>query len=165
MSKKDSISGDNSLLFGKIKLDPELISKIKSIRHPLQIDKTDFTSPVMPDLRHLLKKPDLTPKEILTFLKENSAEQSETAIRQFKTSKRLTYLVIFISAISIIPIVKELFLPNQNKILSEHILKIEEEDKQNLKVISELSIRLLDLQNQVQTLEKQNGEISKKKND
>lgn len=165
MSKKDSISGDNSLLFGKIKFDPELISKIKSIKLPSQIDKTDFTSPAMPDLRNLLKKPDLTPQEILTFLKDDSIKQSETATRQFNTTKWLTYLIIGISIISITPTLIELFSPNQNKILSEHILKIEEENRQNSKVISELSIRLLDLQNQVQTLEKQNGEISKKKND
>lgn len=165
MNEKDNISGDNSLHFGKIKLDPELMSKMKSTSPIFNIGKTDFTPPVIPDLRHLFKKPDLTPQEILTFLKENSAEQSDTAIRQFRTSKRLTYLVIGISIISIIPIVKELIWSNQNKTLSEYILKIEEVNKQNTKVISELSIRLLDLQNQVQTLEKQNGEISKKKND
>lgn len=165
MSDKDSIKEDDFSNFDKFKLDPELIRKMKSISPLLGINKTDFTAPVIPDLRHLFKKPDLTPQEILTFLKENSAEQSETAIRQFRTSKRLTYLVIGISIISIIPIVKELIWSNQNKTLSEYILKIEEVNKQNTKVISELSIRLLDLQNQVQILEKQNGEISKKKTD
>lgn len=164
MSKKDSISGDNSLFFSKTKSDLDSIKSIKS-NTLSEINNAVFAKPTMPDLRNLLKKPDLTPQEILTFLKENSAKQSETAIQQFKTIKLLSILSLTFVVISTLLGFKDIIFPTKNNNTTEQITRIIETQSLNTKVLSELSIRLLDLQNQVQTLEKQNREISKKKND
>ena len=103
--------------------------------------------------------------DILEFLQAYTLEQSKTANKQFKTTKYLTYFIIAISIISIIPTLKELFYTNQNTILFERILELEEYKLQNTGIISDMSIHLLDLENQVKTLEKQNVMLSKKKID
>lgn len=95
---------------------------------------------------------DVSTDELIEKQIEISIKQSESAGVQFKTTLRLTYLIIAISIFSVIPILRELFYPNQNKILFERILKLEEEKSQNTEIISQMSIHLLDLQNQVQIL-------------
>jgi hypothetical protein len=63
--------------------------------------------------------------KILEFLKSVTIEQSETADKQFKNTKKLTYLALIFAFISIFPTLKELILPNQTKILSQNIYELE----------------------------------------
>ena len=105
--------------------------------------------------------PDLTQKEILSFLKENSDKQYSVASKQFITVKWLTIFSISLVFISTFIGMKEYIYPSKTNKLTEQLFLIQEINSSNTIVISQLSNRLLDLENQVQTLEKQIEENNK----
>ena len=109
--------------------------------------------------------------EILEFLKLVTIEQSKTSKRQsnntdkqFKTTVALMIITIIIGVFSLKPV----FFNQSNteyKTLYEHTIELEKTILKQDLTISQLSNNLLDLQSQVQTLEKQNVELSKNKID
>ena len=89
---------------------------------------------------------------------ETSKIQSKTSDNQYKVSIFLTITAIFIS---LVPIATELLIekPNYNK----SIIRLTESQSKLTEEVSNMSKNLLYLQNQVQTLEKEN-ELLKQKN-
>ena len=94
--------------------------------------------------------------EILELLKKSLAEQTLNVERQHSTIVKLTWLTIFLSFINIVLFLKDYFIPNKSiEILYEMQVK-QEQNLLKAKSISDMSIRLLDLENQVKILEKEN---------
>jgi hypothetical protein len=83
--------------------------------------------------------------------------QSKTSDKQYKFSVFLTITAIIIS---FIPLVKELMFEKAN--YTESIIRIIDTQSQQSETISNMSIYLLNLQNQVRTLEKENKQLIKK---
>jgi hypothetical protein len=99
--------------------------------------------------------------EILEFLRNVTIEQSKISRKQYLANLLLTITTIIIGVIAIIPV----FTDQNNteyKTLYEHTLELEKEKLRQDLTISELSKNLVDLQNQVQTLEKKSLKIPKK---
>lgn len=117
----------------------------------------EFDAPVIP----IINNPNLTQKEILNFLKENSVSQSKTALNQFRTIRLLTIISVLFACISTFFIARDYIYPKNNNDISIQLLQMLEERQSNTKIISELSVRLFDLQNQVKALEKENEVIRK----
>lgn len=159
-----SIKGDNSAFFGKNKLD---LSALKNFNFNIpKSPKIDFPNIDLSDKivshEELAERQIEKQNEILEFLKTVTIEQAKTAEKQSKNTFWMTILALVFAFISIVPIFKEWISPNQTKNLYQNISELENKLLLETKTTSELSIRLLDLQNQVQTLEKQNVELSKK---
>ena len=83
--------------------------------------------------------------------------QSKTSDIQYKVSLFLTITAIIIS---LIPLIKDLFFEKTN--YNESITRIIEMQSKQSETISNMSTYLLDLQNQVQTLEKENARLNLK---
>jgi hypothetical protein len=88
---------------------------------------------------------------------KTSEIQSKTSDKQYRVSIFLTVTAIIIS---FIPLVKELIFEKPN--YTESITRIIDTQLQQSETISNMSIYLLDLRNQVQTLEKENEILIKK---
>jgi|TARA_R110001583_G_scaffold187768_1_gene349259 hypothetical protein len=130
------------------------------------IDLSDYLGPSPKELTNLqIEKQN----EILDFLKLVTLKQSETSERQyksadkqFKTTTKLTRFIIFLTLISICFMGYDYFKKDNQQVLIEKISVLIDKESQNTEVISDMSIRLLSLQNQVQTLEKENKLLLKK---
>jgi len=85
--------------------------------------------------------------------------QSKTSDKQYKVSIFLTIAAIIIS---LVPIATELLVDKPN--YSESINRIIDTQSKQSETISEMSTYLLDLQNQVRTLEKENERLKKNMN-
>ncbi len=85
-------------------------------------------------------------KQILGFL----GEQSKTAERQFKTSRNLIIATIFIMLLQIVIAGIDIIHSNSAQY---NVTKVIEIQSQQSEVISRMSMNLLDLENQVLTLE------------
>jgi uncharacterized membrane protein (DUF106 family) len=83
--------------------------------------------------------------------------QSKTSDKQYKFSVFLTITAIIIS---FIPLIKEVVFEKSN--YTESIIRIIDTQSQQSETISNMSIYLLDLRNQVQALEKENELLIKK---
>ena len=102
----------------------------------------------------LLKPEEKTQIEIRDLINTQlkTAElQSKTSDMQYKVSFFLTIAAIIIS---LIPLAKDFIFEKPN--YNESIIRISETQSQQSETISNMSTYLLDLQNQVQTLEKEN---------
>jgi len=85
--------------------------------------------------------------------------QSKTSDKQYKVSIFLTVAAIIIS---LIPVATELLIDKPN--YNESILRLTESQSKLTGKVSDMSTYLLDLQNQVQTLEKENLRLNLKLN-
>ena len=92
--------------------------------------------------------------KILTFLQS----QSEIAERQFKTSRNLIIATIIIMSLQIFIAI---ITTNQSNYRQNNLTTIIETQAQQSEIISRMSLNLLDLQNQVQTLEQENESLLK----
>lgn len=100
-----------------------------------------------------LKDPDEVTRQILEFL----TEQSENAERQFKTSRNLIIATIFIM---ILQIGYAVWTNSESNSIQNNLIKVIDTQSQQSEVISRMSLNLLDLENQVQTLEQENARLS-----
>ena len=164
---------DNSLFFGKGKTNSlsENLEYLKNISspnlHKNSIDRNAIGA--MKNLEDVIQRPHESAEkqlnkqdEILEFLKNVTIEQSKTAEKQRKNNIWMTALALIFAFISIIPVLKELILPNETKTLYQNISELEQklssESERNL----EMYKNLLDLENQVKNLEKEKLSILKK---
>lgn len=104
-----------------------------------------------------IKDPDEVTNKILCFLQS----QSSIAEKQFKISKNLIIVTIFIM---ILQIGYAIWINYESNYKQNNLSKIIEMQSKQSEVISHMSLSLLDLQNQVQILEKENKVLSEKKN-
>ena len=104
-----------------------------------------------------LRDPDEVTNNILTFLKE----QSKTAERQFKTSRNLILATIIIMILQVGYAFWTNYESNSNR---NNLTKIIDTQSQQSEVISRMSLNLLNLQNQVRTLEQENVLLKEKLN-
>jgi hypothetical protein len=157
-----AVKGENSAFFGKFKMN---LGNLK--RKPLEIPKTDFSN----ISENLISPQELSEKqiekqdEILEFLKNVTIEQAKTSESQAQTSKIQYRLSIFFTItaiiISLIPFFKDYYSEKPN--YNESIINITENQSLLTEKLTDMSIYLLDLQNQVKTLEKQNEQLKSKK--
>lgn len=118
-----------------------------------------FDPPKQPNFDFLLdlRDPDEVTNNILTFLRE----QSLNAKKQFKTSRNLIIVTIVIMILQIVIAGVSIALSNSEQ---KNLTKIIDTQSQQFEVISDMSTYLLDLQNQVQTLEKENARLNQELN-
>ena len=105
-----------------------------------------------------LRDPDKFTKRILGFL----TAQSETAEKQFKTSRNLIIATIVIMLLQIGYAIWTNYESNSKQNNLKTIIELQ---SQQSEAISRMSLNLLDLQNQVQTLEQENALLNQKLND
>jgi hypothetical protein len=109
-----------------------------------------------PNMEHLdLRDPDKATNNILSFLQS----QSEIAEKQFKISRNLIFATIIIM---ILQVCFAFWFNYSNHNKQSELIKLIEIQSKQTEAISQMSLSLLDLQNQVQNLEKQNEVLSKK---
>lgn len=101
-------------------------------------------------------------KNLLNFLKVTTIKQSETAETQEKTSKRQYNLSIFFTIVAIVISLIPFFSKETN--YNESIIKITEKQSKQSETIINMHKNLLDLENQVKILRKQNEQLRHKKN-
>ncbi|RCS28224.1 hypothetical protein DUT90_01185 [Polaribacter sp. WD7] len=101
------------------------------------------------------RNPDKFTKRILKFL----TSQSETAERQFKTSRNLIIATIVIMILQIGYAVWTNFESNSKQ---NNLIKIIDTQSKQSETISHMSLNLFDLQNQVRTLEQENAQLNQK---
>ncbi|AUC84769.1 hypothetical protein CW731_05435 [Polaribacter sp. ALD11] len=164
-----AVKGDNSAFFGKDKLD---IKDLQQFDVPkIKVPNNDFSNLTDKILspENLAKEQIEKQNEILKFLKAVTIKQSKTAETQERTSKKQFYANLFLAIATLIIgifALKPVFSDQSNieyKVLYEQTLKLEKEKLIQERTISELSNDLLDLQNQVRILEKQNELLSTRK--
>jgi hypothetical protein len=102
-----------------------------------------------------MRDPDETTKKILSFL----SEQSQIANRNFKTSRNLILVTIIIMFLQIGYAVWSNYETNSTQ---NNLKKIIDTQSQQSEGISRMSLSLLDLQNQVRTLEQENERLNQK---
>lgn len=85
--------------------------------------------------------------------------QSKTSDKQYKVSIFLTVAAIIIS---IVPFAAELLVDKPN--YNESIIRLTESQSKLTEKVSDMSTYLLEIQNQVQTLEKENERLKKNMN-
>ena len=104
-----------------------------------------------------IRDPDEVTKQILGFL----TTQAENARKQFKTSRNLIIVTIVIMILQIIiaGVSIALSISEQN-----NLTKLIDMQSQQSEVISRMSLNLLDLQVQVQTLEQENEQLNQSLN-
>ena len=112
---------------------------------------------INPEIFMDLRDPDEVTNNILTFLKE----QSKTAERQFKTSRNLILATIIIMILQVGYAFWTNYESNSNR---NNLTKIIDTQSQQSEVISRMSLNLLNLQNQVRTLEQENVLLKEKLN-
>lgn len=136
---------DTSRILGEMRKN--LMSDIQgsNFKHP----KLNIINPAHEIGKKQVEKQD----EILEFLKDITVKQSKTSKIQFYSNLFLAITTVVIGIIAIIPVFTDQN-NNQYKNLYEHTITLEKKIIEQDYTISQLSIRLLDLQNQVQTLEK-----------
>ena len=110
---------------------------------------------INPKVFENLRDPDEVTKEILSFLKK----QSDNAEEQFKTSKNLVIITILIM---IFQIGYAVWFNKKSNHKQNNLTKIIETQLKQSETISQMSLNLLDLQNQVSNLEKEKIELLKK---
>lgn len=113
--------------------------------------------PKMPNIELDLRDPDEVTNKILSFLQQ----QSRTAEIQFRTSRNLILATI---VIMILQIGFAFWINYESNSKQNSLNKIIETQSQQSEVISRMSLNLLDLQNQAQTLEKENSRLKEKLN-
>ena len=101
-------------------------------------------------------------KNLLNFLKVTTIKQSETAETQEKTSKRQYNLSIFFTIVAIVISLIPFFSKETN--YNESLIKITEKQSKQSETIINMHKNLLDLENQVKILGKQNEQMKPKKN-
>lgn len=112
---------------------------------------------INPEIFMDLRDPDEVTNNILTFLKE----QSKNAEKQFNTSRNLILATIIIM---ILQIGYAVWTNSESNSRQNNLTKIIYTQSQQSEVISRMSLNLLDLENQVQTLEQQNARLNQKFN-
>jgi len=117
-----------------------------------------FETPKIETPKFKFKDPDSITKEILLFLQK----ASDIANKQFNTSKNLILTTIVIMILQIGYAVWTNYESNSKQ---SNLSKIIEMQSKQSETISQMSLSLLDLQNQVRILEKQNVKLSKKGSD
>jgi hypothetical protein len=100
-----------------------------------------------------LRDPDEATNNILAFLQE----QSNIAKRQFKTSRNLILATIIIMILQIGYAAWSNFESNS---IQNNLTKIIDTQSQQFEAISRMSLNLLHLENQVQTLEQENERLN-----
>ena len=110
---------------------------------------------VNPEIFMNLRDPDEVTNSILNFLKD----QSKNAEKQFKTSRNLILATI---VIMILQVFYAFWTNSQSNSKQNQLNKIVETQSKQSEVISSMSLNLLDLQSQVQTLEQENKLLLKK---
>ena len=131
---------------------------------PHKAKQTNYSFPVTPETTIGIKQIKQQ-QEIIKTMKEISNEQSLISQKQSKTTNGLMLVSLLLTAITIIFMVKDFINKNNNKVLIEKTIQLIDKESENTKIISRLSKNLLDLQNQVQILEKQNVKLPKKVSD
>ena len=101
-------------------------------------------------------------KNLLNFLKVTTIKQSKTAETQEKTSKRQYNLSIFFTIVAIVISLIPFFSKETN--YNESLIKITEKQSKQSETIINMHKNLLDLENQVKILGKQNEQMKPKKN-
>ncbi|MAO07767.1 MAG: hypothetical protein CL596_03550 [Alteromonas sp.] len=112
---------------------------------------------INPEIFMDLRDPDEVTNNILTFLKE----QSKNAERQFKTSRNLIIATIIIM---ILQIGYAVWTNSESNSRQNNLTKIIDTQSQQSEVISRMSLNLLDLENQVRTLEQENARLNQELN-
>ncbi len=108
---------------------------------------------INPEIFKDLRDPDEVTNNILSFLKE----QGKMADRQFKTSRNLILATILIMIVQIgLAFWSNSELNSKQRSLNQLI----ETQSQQSETVSEMALSLVDLQNQVQLLEKENKELN-----
>ncbi|MCK0137433.1 hypothetical protein [Arenibacter sp. S6351L] len=120
-----------------------------------KFDWPNMRPPELISMEELNEKQITAVNDVLDFLKE----QSNIANRQFKTSRNLIWATIFIM---ILQIGYSYWSSRETNSKQSNLTKIIETQSVQSETISQMSLRLLDLQAQVQTLEKEKQELLKK---
>jgi len=110
------------------------------------------------DILNTDEKTHIEIRDLINTQLKTAKLQSKNSDKQYKVSVFLTITAIIIS---IIPLVKGVFFKEPN--YNESIIQIIETQSKQSETISNISIYLLDLQNQVRTLEKENEQLKEKK--
>jgi hypothetical protein len=128
----------------------------------MHVPKFDFSlhqkKALTPNFEALLgdiRDPDEATNNILLFLQS----QSQIAVRQFKTSRNLILATIIIMIFQIGYAVWTNYESNSKQ---NSLTKIIDTQSQQTEVISRMSLSLLDLENQVRTLEQENARLNLK---
>ena len=120
------------------------------------IGKIKYPETSMSNIGNLdLRDPDKVTIEILGFL----TIQSETAGKQFKTSRNLILATIIIM---ILQIAYAVWTSSESNLKQNNLTTIIELQSQQSETISRMSLNLLDLQSQVRTLEQENELLNQK---
>ncbi len=112
---------------------------------------------INPELFMDLRDPDEVTNNILDFLKT----QSTNAEKQFKTSRNLIIITIVIMILQIVIAGVSIALSSTEQ---NNLTKIIEMQSQQSETISSMSLNLIDLENQVRTLEQENARLNKELN-
>ncbi len=127
----------------------------KNLGFNINIPKNEMPKPNLDFILENMRDPDETTKKILDFL----SEQSRIAEKQFKTSRNLIFSTIIIMLLQIFISIYS-FIQTDDKQNNLNTI-IELQSKQS-ETISRMSLSLLDLENQVQTLEQENARLNLK---
>lgn len=156
-----AVKGENSAYFGKNKINLQDL-KFPSIEVPkYEMPDFNFEGDFI-DVEELAERQIKKQNEILEFLKNVTLEQSQTANKQFRVSKRLTYLALIFAFISVIPIFNQLIFTDKENVLNERILELEQNNVEKSNTISELSFELLNLKEEIQEIKKLENQTSNK---
>ncbi|MBI6118870.1 hypothetical protein [Salegentibacter maritimus] len=147
-----AVKGENSWFFGKEKINFENL-KFPKIEVP-EIGFPNYTPEDIVSQEELTEKQIEKQNEILDFLKNVTVEQSQTAHKQYITSKKLTYLALIFAFISIVPVLREWLLP-ENK-LNNRIIQLENSNAEKANTIAKLSTQLINLNDKINTLKLSN---------
>ena len=129
--------------------------RFKNLNFRVNIPKYEMPKPNLDFILEDMRDPDETTKKILSFL----SEQSQIANRNFKTSKKLILVTIIIMFLQIGYAVWSNYETNSTQ---NNLKKIIDTQSQQSEGISRMSLSLLDLQNQVRTLEQENERLNQK---
>lgn len=111
------------------------------------------------DLLRGSEKTQIEIRDLIDSQLKTAEIQSKTSDKQYKVSIFLTVAAIIIS---LVPITTELFVDKPN--YNESIIRLTESQSKLTEKVSDMSTYLLDLQNQVQILEKENARLNKELN-
>ena len=114
------------------------------------LPKMNINAPTF-DLQSSEEKTQIEIRDLMNTQLKTAELQSKTSDVQYKVSLFLTIAAIIIS---LIPLVKDLIFEKPN--YNESIIRISETQSQQSETISNMTTYLLDLQNKVQSLEKEN---------
>lgn len=129
--------------------------RFKNLNFRVNIPKHEMPKPNLDFILEDMRDPDETTKKILSFL----SEQSQIANRNFKTSRNLILVTIIIMFLQIGYAVWSNYETNSTQ---NNLKKIIDTQSQQSEGISRMSLSLLDLQNQVRTLEQENERLNQK---